>query len=95
MNSVTLTGYLVANIEANEKGFVNFLLIVPRSASPGGTPRTDAIPCSCSGSEAAFAKAHLKKGSNIKVTGSIRVYGKEWCVNVSRYLLEHDKRAIL
>lgn len=84
MNTVTLTGYLVSNIEVNDKGFVNFILIAPRNASPGGTPRSDAIPCSCSGSEAAFAKNYLKKGSNIKVCGSIRTFGKDWCVNVSK-----------
>ena len=84
MNTVSLTGYLVSDIEVNDKGFVNFLLISPRSASPGGTPRSDAIPCSCTGSEAAFAKNFLKKGSKIKVCGAIRTFGKEWCVTVSK-----------
>lgn len=84
MNNVQLTGYLATNVMISEKGFSEFILIVPRNSSPGGTPRTDAIPCSCGGSEAAFAQKFLKKGSNVKVSGSLRVFGEKWCISVGK-----------
>lgn len=78
-NSIQLAGHLVSppTVDGN---FVRFTLVVPRKVAQGGTPHSDWIPISCSGSSANIALEHLKPGTKCQITGEIKTFGASWAV---------------